>query len=123
TRPPGAACGSRGLRGPLVGARRGSTLDPDVAASTAEVPPDHAQTEAGQAGPQPPLAVRLLEPAVERDQPDEGDQPEGGADRDRAYAVHVERVDVGDDVGAVADLVRLHLRLVLHRVNVSLTTR
>ena len=45
------------------------------------------------------------ERAVERQQRDERDQPHGRADLDRAHTVDVERLDVGNDVGAVADLV------------------
>ena len=50
----------------------------------------------------------VREPAVERQQQHERHQEQDRADRDGAGAVDVERVDVGDDVGAVADLVGLH---------------
>ena len=50
-------------------------------------------------------AAGVLEPAVERQQREEGEQPQADADLDGADAVDVERLDVGHDVGAVADLV------------------
>ena len=56
------------------------------------------------------MAVVLQSPE-ERQQCDEADQPGEGADLDRADAVDVQRLDIGDDVGPVADLV-LHRLLV-----------
>jgi hypothetical protein len=47
----------------------------------------------------------VAEAAVERQQRDEADHPEGDADLHGPDTVHVERLDVGDQVGAVADLV------------------
>ncbi len=68
-------------------------------------PAQQAQAEPRQAGPQPPQPAGLLEVAVERQQRDEGDEPEPHADLHGAHAVDVERLDVGHDVRAVADLV------------------
>ncbi len=67
---------------------------------------EQPEAEAGQAGPQPPRLPDVLEPAVERQQGEEADQPERRADLDRAHPVDVQRLDVGHEEGAVADLVR-----------------
>ena len=45
----------------------------------------------------------------EREETEEADQPERGADLGRAYAVDVERLDLRDDVGALAELVLCRL--------------
>ena len=87
----------------------GVALGAKLAPPAAVLQPEQPEPEAGQAGPQPPGAAVVLEPAVERQQGDEADQPGERADLDGAHAVHVERLDVGDDEGAVADLVLLRL--------------
>src|SRR6476469_2150880 len=82
-----------------------------LVATPAVVPAHEAEAEAGHAGPQPPEVPVVLEAAVEGEEQDEGDGPEGGADLHRADPVEVERLHWGDHVGAVADLV--HHRLVV----------
>ena len=60
---------------------------------------------------------------VERQHRDEADDPERDADLHRADAVHVEGLHVGDDVGAVADLVRHRLVVAqLHVLTVGRST-
>ena len=69
------------------------------------------ETEAGDAGPQPPQVVGALQPVVEGEQQDEPERPQRRADLHRPDTVEVERLHVGDEIGAVADLV--HHRLVV----------
>src|SRR3954451_20589984 len=80
-----------------------------VAATAAVVPSDDTEAEAGEAGPQPPRLVVLLEPSVERQQGEEGNQPHQRSYGDRAGAVYVERFDVSNDVLAIADLADVRL--------------
>ena len=47
----------------------------------------------------------VLQAAVEGQQREEADDPQRDTDLDGPDAVDVERLDVGDEVGAVADLV------------------
>src|SRR6188768_2642355 len=82
-----------------------------VAASTAVVPADQPETEAGDAGPQPPQVVAALQPVVEGEKQDERERPQRRTDLHRPDTVEVERLHVGDEIGAVADLV--HHRLVV----------
>ena len=67
--------------------------------------PNRPSAEPGQAGPQPPAAPGVVEPSVERQQRHERDEPECRPHGDGPDAVDVERLDVGDDVGPLADLV------------------
>ena len=77
-----------------------------------EIQAEQTQADPGQAGPEPPLLAVVLEPSVERQQGDEPDQPEGGADLDGAHAVDVQGLDVRDEERPLAELV-------LHRLVVA----
>jgi AGZA family xanthine/uracil permease-like MFS transporter len=57
----------------------------------------------------------VSEPVVEGEQGDEADNPQSHAHLDRADTVDVERLDVGDEVGTVAD--RMSLRLVVTQLH------
>src|SRR5689334_15342264 len=83
------------LRRPLPRHRRTPLQpgQPRAASTAAVVPAEEPEAEAGQAGPHPPQVVILLEPAVERQQHQEAEEPQRGADRDRAGAVDVEGLD------------------------------
>ena len=85
------------------------------------VPADEAEPEPGHAGPQPPEVAVVAQPTVEGKQQHQRDEPDGRADLHGAHAVEVEGVDVGDDVGAVADLV--HHRLVVVGLHVRHSNR
>src|SRR5688500_11718908 len=64
-----------------------------------------AEPEAREAGPQPPGPAAVPERAPEREEAEEAQEPQGGADLGRADPVDVERLDLRHDVGAPTDLV------------------
>src|SRR4051812_6878349 len=105
---PTRSSSSRPLLGGLGVAHLGACLAPPAA----ELQAEQAEAEAGQAGPQPPLVAGVLEPAVERQQGEEADQPERRTDLDGPDAVDVEGLDVGHEERPVAELVRPRLLLV-----------
>ena len=75
-------------------------LGPAAAVPVAEQP----EAEADDAGPQPPLAAGVLQLAAEEEQHQGRHQEDQRADRHRAHAGDVERLDVGHLAGARADL-------------------
>ena len=62
-----------------------------VAPAAAVLQAEQPEPEAGQAGPEPPDAAAVLEPAVERQQREEREEPQADAHLEGADAVDVER--------------------------------
>ena len=70
---------------------------------------EQPEPDPGQAHPQEPGRALLLQAAPERQQPDEAEEEQRGADLHRPHAVHVQRLHGSDQVRAVADLVMRRL--------------
>src|SRR5690625_593552 len=74
-----------------------------LAAASAVLDAHQAEAEAREARPQPPEVTGIAQGADEGQQREESHEPDGRTDRDRTYAVDVERVDFGDGVAPLSE--------------------
>lgn len=97
-----AATTSASTTAPGVGAES-FTHEERIASTTAILQAHEAQAESGQAGPEPPVVAAVGKPAEEGQERDRRDRPQDASDSHRPDAVHVERLDLGDAIGPLAE--------------------